>query len=225
MTPIRVPLNLQSGPSESKVCAYVFQYGDPKKNKGKSKPGVHYALAIWSESDTRAMTLKTPATVITVRDLWGNEIELRPTSNTALIQVDTMPRFIDLGDTNDVELLNPFAKFTPSVLTLRQGGANSFEFSLYNDQRCFSGNLAIEMQFRRWPDATDAIVKKATLDPVGHLTIPNTLTIPENVHGGQVYEVNVSLVIGTRRIGYLTLPVWYDPGMSGPDFSMPLLGQ
>ncbi|MHB9024929.1 MAG: hypothetical protein ACYC7E_12275 [Armatimonadota bacterium] len=221
MTPVPVPLDLRSSPTESKIWSYLLMYGNPKKPK--STKGARYALVIWSESDIRAMTLKTPAAQIIVRDLWGNEIELRPTSNTALFQVDAMPRFLDLGTSNDVELLNAFAKFNPPLLTLRNGGANSFEFSLYNDQRCFSGDLPIEMQFRRWPDPTDAIVRKKTLNPADHMNISNTLTIPENASRGQLYEVSVSLLVGTRRIGYLTLPVWYDPGLTTPDLTLPLL--
>ncbi|MHB9130907.1 MAG: hypothetical protein ACYDBB_07425 [Armatimonadota bacterium] len=219
--------------------AYLLQYGEAKKRK--RGPKAHYALVAWafppmgssgmtiqgaSIQSATGVTLRTSAKQITVTDLWGNTVELKPTDNIALFQVDEFPRFLDLGQTTDIELHTPFAGFKPARLNLRDNpdrakNENAVMYFINNDQRFFTDNkhpTVFDLIFRRWPDiATDkddlgVKTERITLEPYSRVERrPFELSLPKPLHKGQIYEISMDIMRGTRRIGYLTLPAWYLP--------------
>jgi len=193
----------------SKVWALLLRYDAPKK-----KP--RYVLATWLESRdsrvTSSLTLKTSAPRVTVTDLWGNAAELQPTSSAMVFTVDAFPRFIDLGTFNDAEIYSPFAYFDPSAVVLTEGGQNYLGLTMHNDQRLFHGDVNCEVYLRRWPGVEGELKKqKVNLGPADSMSIQGRLDVPENARSGQIFEVSADIMLGTRRIGYLTIPVWYVP--------------
>ena len=200
--------------TRGKVWAFLLRYGGEKKGRDKRK--TRYALVTWLESrDNRvvySMTLKTKAQRITLTDLWGNATEMQPTSNVVVFTVDAFPRFIDLGENSDVELFSPFASFMSPAVILSEGKENILGFSMHNDQRLFRNDLNCDVYLRRWP-GEDGVLKKEKFDlgPADSKSIRGELFIPENARKGQIFEVNADIMLGTRRIGYLTMPVYYLP--------------
>ena len=196
--------------TRNKVWAMLLRYGGGKKKKTR------YALVTWLETResyvTTSLTIKTKAPRLTVTDLWGNAVELQPTSQVAVFTVDAFPRFVDLGENGDAEILSPFARFDPPVVLLTDGGENRWGLLMHNDQRLFHDNLNCEVYIRRWPGKEGELAKrKIDLGPADSVVIPAQLDIPEDAKKGQVYEVSTEIMLGTRRIGYLTIPVWYMP--------------
>ncbi|MHB0937604.1 MAG: hypothetical protein ACYDCO_06175 [Armatimonadota bacterium] len=193
-----------------KVWALLLRYDQGKKKKPR------YVLAAWLESrDSRvvySLTLKTKAQRVTVTDLWGNATELQPTSNAAAFTVDAFPRFIDLGEYGDAELYSPFAYFMSPATVLSEGKDNILGFAMHNDQRLFRNDLNCEVYLRRWP-GEEGVLKseKFDLNPADSKSIRGQLFIPEHAKKGQIFEVNADIMLGTRRIGYLTMPVYYLP--------------
>jgi hypothetical protein len=210
---IASPLNLKT---------FLLRYGDEKgkKKRGKVKP--RFVLVAWSErgpwgiSDPAGLALKTTATQLAVTDFWGNTLELKPTGGTAVVSVDEFPRFIDLGADEKVELFAPFIRFSPPRLVLRDGQPNRMVVEMVNDQRLFSGQVVCNLTFRRWPNLEGEKIitkdQKIVLDPYGHQTLTTELTVPDNASKGQIFQVSLDIAIGTRRVGFLILPVWYLPG-------------
>jgi hypothetical protein len=215
--------------SANKLHIYLLQYGTLQKGKHvkkqktpqngkngtKGKPAqVHYKIAAWSDNgDARqGMAIKTTAAKITVTDLWGNGIELEPTANTALFQIDEFPRFIDLGTVNTADLTNvdQIANFSMPAERVTPGGKNTAAFYLRADQGLFSGGITGELRFHAWPvDPTGSTVKFA-LGPYQGNTFTFPLAIPDGAQDGkQMSEVSVEIMMGARRIGYLTMPVYY----------------
>lgn len=211
-----------SDPHEPPLHAFLLKIGGEKKRKD---PNVHYILAVWKASsggEQTAVTLKTRATQVTVTDLWGGIIELRPTSGVAVFPVDEFPRFIDVGWDGQVELTSPFAHFRPGHMVLQDGKENRVVFRLSNDQRFFAGRITCDIYFRRWPNPTEVKVEKVTdLSPGDYVEIPRALTIPDGAQQGQVYEVSADIMLGARRIGYVVLPVLYSPVQEKPTPPVP----
>jgi hypothetical protein len=216
---------LPSPIAETRV--FIIKHGGEKKAWYARTKKATYSLALWSTGGPGAMALKSKATRMSVTDLWGNAIELKPTSGVAIVQVDEFPRFVDLDDTPDVELFSSFARFLPSKLVLREDGLNTMTFVILNDQRLFNGNISLELNFRRWPEEPSKArpsdptkvepetpkvrTEKVNIDPAGRIELDEKLTIPANAHKGHLFNYSVEVLLGTRRIGYLTLPVWYSP--------------
>jgi len=200
--------------TKGKVWALLLRYEGEKKGRNKQK--TRYMLVAWLESrDSRvvtSVTIKTKAQRITVTDLWGNATELQPTSNSAVFSVDAFPRFIDLGENGDAELYSPFASFKTSAIVLSEGRDNLLGFEMHNDQRLFRNDLNCDVYLRRWP-SEEGVLKKEKFDlgPADSKTIAGQLEIPEGATKGQIFEVNADIMLGTRRIGYLTMPVYYIP--------------
>ena len=218
-TDVTSPLNGNS----LEVHAYLLHVGDVKvdKKKGtKAKKG-HYLLALWSnalQSDNAStgLAFKSSASRVTVTDLWGNTTEMQPIDGVAMCQVDEFPRFIDLGESDQVELYPPFASMDPPRLVLHDNGVNRFALTLYNNERLFHGQLSLDLHFRRWPVMENDTVRteKITLNILDHDTLYTTLSIPANLsktRKGEIYEVNLEIFLGNRRFGILTLPVGYTP--------------
>jgi len=191
------------------VKAFLIQEGDAKRKRGKR--GGHYTMVVWAERDPIGLAIKTKASRVMVTDLWGNAIELKPTSSVVLFQTDEFPRFIDLEDSGDVELFAPFARFNPGRMVLHDSEANKLSLTVFNDQRLFSGNIACVLNFRQWPEGK-VESQRIDLDPVGHVVVDRLLSVPLNARKGHLYDVNLEILLGTRRIGYLSLPIWYNPG-------------
>jgi hypothetical protein len=196
------------------VKTFLLSYGTPKR-RGKNR--VRQVLAVWSIPTSErpkpigAMTIKTTASELRVTDLWGNTIELHPANGVAIFPVDEFPRFIDLGKETDVELFRPFIAFEPSPVELSPGGANELGLKVVNNQMLFQGDLSLTFYLRRWPGGEDAKELKVSVPAHGALIQRAPLSIPDDAVKGQVYEVNADVLVGTRRIGYLVLPVWYNP--------------
>lgn len=184
------------------------------KYNGSKHEKAHYALVAWSDNEaTRSgVVLKTPATKVTVTDLWGNTIELQPYNNTTIFQVDEFPRFVDLGTEGRVELRGAggCAYFSSRRMVLTPGGANKIMFTLRNDPLLFSGNISGELRFHAWPIGTDVVTSAFALTPQSDHDAVLPLTIPENARSGkELCDVSVEIMMGSRRIGYLSLPVFY----------------
>ncbi len=185
----------------------------------------HYLLIVWNESTPNSLTFKSSATQVTVTDLWGNALDFHTVDGVAVCQVDEFPRFIDLGDDNNVELYTPCAFFEPSHLVLRDNGPNKFALNLHNDERVFHGKLSLELNFRRWPEATEEAGKgvinvrteKIIIAPSDRTQLISTLSPPDSkmprTHKGwtDIYQLEVDIYLGGRRFGYLCLPVSYQP--------------
>jgi hypothetical protein len=147
-----------------------------------------------------------------VTDLWGNTVALNPSDNVVLVQVDAFPRFVDVGEEKTLTIAPAFARFRPAQVVLHDGGENKMHFELRNDQELFQGKITCELHFHRWPG--DPVVRTVTVTPRpwDYANSDISLSIPEGAQKGQLYTVSVEILLGSRRIGYLTLPVWYQPG-------------
>lgn len=198
---------LQGG---SKAQAMLLKYGET--GKGKKRKAKRCALVIWNDAGPMTLTLKTKATRVDVMDIWGNSIELNPASGVALLYVDAFPRFIDVGSDDKVEVFGGFARFSPNRVLVRPGGGNAMHFEMFNDARLF-GNTTVtcDLHFRQWPLNTEVRSQRISIDPQGRQTLEARLDIPQDAVRGQIYDVGVDIMLGTRRIGYLMLPVWYTP--------------
>jgi hypothetical protein len=193
----------------NKVWALLLRY-DVRKQKSR------YLLATWLETRdsrlTTSLTIKTGASRVTVTDLWGNAIELQPVSNAAAFTVDAFPRFVDLGTFGDAEIYSPFAYFKPAGIVLTEDGENRMGLVMHNDQRLFRGDINCEVYLRRWPGKEGELAKRQIdLGPADSATIPWGLEVPEGAQRGELYRLSADIMLGTRRIGYLTVPVWYIP--------------
>ncbi len=216
---------LQSPVTDMRI--FLIKHGGVKKSWMAKESKATYTLALWSTGAPGAVTIKSKATHMTVTDLWGNAIELKPTSGVAIVQADEFPRFVDMEDTGDVELYSSFAYFKPTKLVLTEDGPNKMTFIILNDQRLFTGNITLELNFRRWPEEPPKLnaadpakprpepakvrSEKVNIDPAGHIELDEKLDIPLHAHKGQLYDTSVEILLGSRRIGYITLPVWYMP--------------
>jgi len=213
ISPVESPGTLGEGMPQ-KVWTMLLRV-EPKAQKGEKRGKPHYILVAWTETrDSRitgSITLHTPVTRLRITDLWGNSFELQPTSNAAVMTVDAFPRFVDLGESNDIEILTPFARFEPSALKLTDGGENRLGLTVRNDSRIFHAKITCELYLRRWPGEEIVVSKKADLNPDDSVSLIGNLKIPTNPRRGMIYEVQAEIKLGTRRIGYLTMPVWYGP--------------
>jgi hypothetical protein len=198
-------------PNAANAHAYIFQFGEKSKDKDAIKP--RYKLVSWMEtSKPMAVAINTKATAISTSDIWGNTIDLKPTENTAVFPINEFPIFVDLGENFDVQRLQvSFVQFSPSRLTLREGMHNKVQVSLFNDQLLIGGPFAVELRFSRQPGGDEGKSELANLVPFSKKEIVKELSIPKNARKGMIYEIRMDIMMGTRRMGYLTLPVWYDP--------------
>lgn len=198
------------GPVSAPAGMYAFLFASG--NQGKKKADVRYLLVVWTERTATATSVKSASPVLKLTDLWGNAIELNPVDNSALISVDEFPRFLDLGAVREVELIGPFAHFEPSRVILKPKAENVCKFHIVNDPRVFAETHIVEANFRRWPHTEEVKTEKTSWRGMYDWSDWFfTLTIPAGARKGQIYEVSAELIIGTRRIGYLQLPVWYSP--------------
>jgi len=193
----------------SKVWALLLRY-DVKKQKSR------YVLAAWLDTRdsrvTASLTVKTGAQRLTVTDLWGNASELQPVSNAAVFTVSAFPCFVDLGIFGDAEVYSPFAYFKPSGIVITEDGDNRLALEMHNDQRLFRGDINCDVYLRRWPVGEGGLIQQqVNLGPADSMTAQVELKIPPRARKGKVYEVSADIMLGTRRIGYLTIPVWYMP--------------
>lgn len=210
----------------------LVSFGEKKKKKGKG-PKPHYMLVTWGERQPIGLSFKTAANQVTVTDLWGNAIELHPANGVAMCQVDEYPRFIDLGENDKIEFFTPFARFEPPIMALHQLGENpdtKMTFRIWNNEDLFhSAKISCVLNFRRWPRDNSPIGEKdmnvksesITLNPSDNYSLYTTLNVPAGARKGMIYEIDMDIMLGTRRIGYLTLPVWYIPQDAPP--VLPLL--
>ncbi len=197
--------------SPRKLWVFLLCY-EGEKGKKKTKP--RYVLVAWSElreSKSAALAIKTSAMTVKVVDLWGNALELQPTSRVAMFPVDAMPHFVELGTYKDVEAFSPFVRFTPSRILLHEGGDTHLELEVRNDQRLFAGKVSCEVRTRRWPGESEVKTQKVDLGPADKISLVSTLSVPAEGIKGQLYDINAEIFIGSRRVGYLTLPVFYQP--------------
>lgn len=160
---------------------------DKSDRKEKKKKGAHphYLLAVWSDNTSTGVTVKSDASRVTVTDLWGNAMEISPIDGVAMYGVDEFPRFIDLGESSNVELYVPFVTFDPARIVLHDDSENKFSLIIHHDNRLFHGQLSLDVNFLRWPAAEteDETIKtqKVTLNPMNHYTIDSRLSIPPNL--------------------------------------------
>jgi hypothetical protein len=197
-----------SVPAPKGMQALMFATPEVKKKKIPSR----YTLVLWTVSEATGVTLHTIAPNLNITDLWGNAIELNPVDGSALCTVDMFPRFVDLGVMREVELINPFAKFEPNRAVLTPNGENRTVFSILNDPRVFSETHVVEVRFRRWPTTDEVRIEKTSWRGMyDRNEWFFSLTIPPGAKRGLVYDITTELLIGSRRVGYLTLPVWFSP--------------
>lgn len=210
--------SIASAMAPTRIWALLLQKSEGTKRNKKT----HFTLAIWMESrddwSSSALTIKTNVPRFTTTDLWGNTMELQPTSGAAVVPVDAFPRFIDLGQNGDLELLSPFAYFTPASVALTEGGDNKIGLRMHNDQRIFQGTINCDVYLRQWPgDDSDVRKFKYDLNKEDGKEISGSLDIPRGAKKGPLYQVSAEIMLGTRRIGYLTKPVWYFPKIDAPE--------
>ena len=128
---------------DQEIHAFLLQYGGARKHQ---KPmNVHYAMVAWSELPTSrtALVARTSATQITMSDLWGNTVDLQPTYNMAIFQIDEFPRFFDLGKVAPSEIRSARGSitFTDKIKVLHPDGDNTITFVLQNNQQIFDGSI------------------------------------------------------------------------------------
>ncbi len=199
-------------PNAGNTYAYIFQFGKISKDKDAAKP--RYKLVAWvkTTSDEMAVAINTRATAISTSDIWGNVIDLKPTENTAIFPLNEFPIFVDLGESFDVQRLQvSFVQFSPSRITLHEGLHNKVQISLFNDQLLIGGPFAVELRFNKQPGGEEGKSELTNLVPFSKKEIVRELSIPKSAHKGMIYEIRMDIMMGTRRMGYLTLPVRYDP--------------
>lgn len=202
--------------STSTLHAFIFVIADGGK---KSKP--HYRLAVWSERDVtrKALVLTTSALHVTVRDLWGNAIELQPINNTAVVQSDEYPRFIDIGNDKNPELrlASGIVEFEKAILVVSTvENEYTGKLALRNNQVFFKGEMSGEVSFSLWPSENEAVVKTFSLAPYMHDIFEIPITIPESATGNlksgrEICELNADITIQGRRFGRITMPIYYYP--------------
>ncbi|HEY3378490.1 MAG TPA: hypothetical protein VGL77_13445, partial [Armatimonadota bacterium] len=169
------------------VHLLLLRYGSSGKKRSQE---TSWKLVAWSETDeSRAgMVLKTAAKTVAVTDLWGNTVELHPVQQTAIFQVDEYPRFINLGNTGEANIINlgDNMGFATKYKVLTPGGEQNVAFNLRNNQQYFTGNIAGELRFTVWPAKPKTVTQKFALSPyeaLGNMAIP--LTIPDNQYNGK----------------------------------------
>ncbi|HOS44309.1 MAG TPA: hypothetical protein PK794_11495, partial [Armatimonadota bacterium] len=73
-------------------------------------------------------------------------------------------------------------------------------------------NHVFEIHFRRWPNTEEVKTYKAPFNyQYDRYDRIFPLTIPAGARKGQIYEVTADIKVAARRVGLLTLPVWYTP--------------
>ncbi|OPZ85331.1 MAG: hypothetical protein BWY76_01459 [bacterium ADurb.Bin429] len=198
-------------PGPDGMHAYLFGKGD-LSSKGRKRGKARYLLVMWTSRMPTAATITSEATHISMTDLWGNTVEFDPVDGVILSTIDEFPRFFDLGKSEKAELINPFAHMTPSRVVLQPNGENKFIFNMVNDPRVFRNNHVFEIHFRRWPNTEEVKTYKAPFNyQYDRYDRIFPLTIPDEARRGQVYEVTADIKVAARRVGMLTLPVWYTP--------------
>lgn len=198
-------------PATDGMHALLFGKGN-LSSKGRKRDKARYLLVIWTESLPSAATLRLGAAHASITDLWGNTTEFEPVDNAIITTVDAFPRFIDLGNADGVEVINPFAHFSPARMILKPGAENIFTFEMLNDPRVFNSAHVFDINFRRWPNTEEVKTLQAPFNyqyDRFNRTFP--LSIPDNAQKGMVYEVTAEIKVASRRVGMLTLPVWYAP--------------
>ena len=201
---------LASDISTKKIWAFLLKT-EPDKKARKHGAHQHYVMAVWSENQLAGLAIKTSAVRSRVTDLWGNTVELQPIDGVMMFPVDEFPRFIDLGETSTVEAFTPFARFDPAMLLLTEGGENRIGMDVFNDQRLFRGKISLETRTSFWPSDMDVRSRRVDLDVQDRVKISDIVAIPTGARKGQLYEVRTDFLVGTRRLGYLICPIWYQP--------------
>ncbi len=199
-------------PAPSGMHAFVFATGDTSKKRRNKRVATRYMLVIWTERVPSAATLRIGAAHASITDLWGTSTEFEPVDNAILTTVDPFPRFVDMGTSDAVEVINPFAHFAPARVLLQPGGDNAFTFEMLNDPRVFSSAHVFDINFRRWPNTEEVKTFQAPFNyQYDRYSRTFPLIIPTNARKGQIFEVTAEIKVATRRVGMLTLPVWYTP--------------
>ena len=54
------------------------------------------------------------------------------------------------------------------------------------------------------------------LGPADRYSLNAEIAIPPDARKGELFQVSSEILLGTRRIGYLTIPVWYAPKEDAP---------
>jgi len=218
MTEVPVPV-LGTDLNSKKVWAFLLRYDPPKKDRKhdthkstRATPTrTHYQLVAWSEARMSSVTLKTTAQHAVVTNLWGNTVELQPVDGVMLFPVDEFPRFVDLGESKLIEASAPFARFTPSALLVTEGGTNRMVLDIYNNQQLFHGKISLEARTDFWPSDSGTRSRRIDLDVLDRVSVKEDIEVPAGARKGQIYEVRTDLLVGSRRIGFLLLPIWYQP--------------
>ena len=216
---------------ERGVNMYILRFG----GDGKKHKNAHYKLVAWSDRvrSRASMAMLTSTAQVKITDLWGNTEDLLPTGNVAIFQLDEFPHFIDLGTDSKIELMNATgtANFTAVNMTgssaaapykiVAPGADNTMAFRLQNNQKIFNNNIAGKLVFNVWPDLYQDVVTMK--DPFGFEIKPYNSSqvtcanfedhfIPDDAQTmRELCEVNVDIYSGDRRMGYLTLPVYFSP--------------
>ena len=202
-------------PAPDGIRAFLFQFGGSEdQHKEGAKP--QYRLVAWCEKGTPVgLALKTRATSLTAWDLWGNTIDLKPTENIAIFQADDFPHFVDMGELGDVrKLYKSFVQFTVTPLVMHDDQQNKIQLGLFNDQQLIAGPYSCELRFHHWPGGEEISTQKVSLLPFARDEIVRELPVPKGAEKGPVYTIDMDIMMGTRRMGYLTLPVWYEPAIT-----------
>ena len=225
MTEVPCPV-LGTELNKKKVLAFLLRYDPEKKPRNSGHDGerngernthkpverTHYRLVAWSENPMSGVTLKTTAQHASVTDLWGNVVDLQPVDGVLLFPVDEFPRFLDLGESGEVEAFAPFARFDPAILLVTDNGENRIKLDIFNNQRLFHGKISIEARTNFWPGDKGVSARRVDLDVLDRVEVAEKVDIPPDARKGQLYEVRTDFMVGSRRIGYLLLPIWYQPG-------------
>ena len=189
------------------------------EQQGKKKKISRYKLVLWTTriSHRTTLALRTVAPRIMVTDIWGNVQVLQPSNNIALVQADEFPRFIDLDFDGKVEVSHAgaVAFFTPNCKWLTADGDHNIKFTLVNNQNIFQGRIAGRLVFHSWPGGQQQAPVDYELEPYREKPIEfrdlfNDRAVMQDARNQRLFsEINVDIMHGELRMGYLTLPVYY----------------
>jgi hypothetical protein len=208
------------------IRAYLFRYPGP----GKRDPA-DFMFAAWCEKQPAALSLRTDALNMPVFDPWGNAIELKPQAGIALLQIDENPRFVQLGRTARMEIFPSFVQLIPSRPLLKADGEGLLVIKFSDEERrLFRKAETFKVLIQSWPDRdiiwqglkspdpkkplvipiNKILEQTIVLDPPQTAEVRRYLPLPANARKGMVYQISIDIMVESRLVGHLEVPVWLD---------------